>query len=184
MGKIAYVEELPNCEICSTLTGRTVKAGYDAKTIFGVWAYLCEKCFTKYGVGLGTGKGQKLKVRKEPDLELRDLSQYYGTLQYHNVMNTKVTDGIIYIMQNGYSWFVTDALAVIKFPPKKLKRYLEKDYFLSITLELKDGEATMKITDGNYNVLYQQHYTLTDAKRELKLFYDKRVNVLMLSSEY
>jgi len=184
MGKIAYVEELPNCDICSTLTGRTVKAEYDAKTIFGAWAYLCKECFGKYGIGLGTGRGQKLKVRREPDLELRDLSQYHGTLQYHNVMNTNVTDGIIYIMNNGYSWFVTDALAVIKLPPKKLKEYLRKDYFLSITLELKNGEADLKITDGNYNVLYRQHYTVTDAKRELKLFYDARANVLMLSGEY
>jgi len=120
----------------------------------------------------------------KPDLELRDLPYYHGTFQYHNVMGVNVTDGIIYIMQNGYSWFVTDTLAVIKIPPKKLKEYLAKDYFLSITLELKNGEADLEITDGNYNVLYRQHYTLTDAKRELKLFYDKRTNVLMLSGEY
>jgi len=58
MGKIAYVLELPNCDICKDGT----KAEYDAKTIFGAWGYLCKKCFEKYGIGLGTGRGQKLKV--------------------------------------------------------------------------------------------------------------------------
>ena len=47
------------------------------------------------------------------DLELKDLGQYYGTTQYYNIMGVNITDGVEYIMKNGYSWFVTDTIAVI-----------------------------------------------------------------------
>jgi hypothetical protein len=36
------------------------------------------------------------------------------------------TDGLHHIMQNGYSWFVTDAVAVLKAHPK-LTEYLAHD---------------------------------------------------------
>lgn len=39
------------------------QAAYDAKTVFGPWAYLCEECFEHVGTGLGLGKGQRLKLR-------------------------------------------------------------------------------------------------------------------------
>jgi len=42
------------------------KAAYDGKTTMGPWAYMCGICFAKYGVGLGTGKGQKLVLRDQP----------------------------------------------------------------------------------------------------------------------
>ena len=32
---------------------------YDAMTIFGPWADLCEDCFKKIGIGLGIGLGQQ-----------------------------------------------------------------------------------------------------------------------------
>jgi len=35
-------------------------ATYDGRTVFGPWAYMCDEHFAHYGVGLGTGKGQKL----------------------------------------------------------------------------------------------------------------------------
>lgn len=37
-----------------------VEAVYDGKTKEGPWAFMCEKCFKEHGVGLGTGRGQKL----------------------------------------------------------------------------------------------------------------------------
>lgn len=49
-------EEKPTCDYC----GQS-KAHYDAKTKHGPWAYLCEECFQKIGIGLGLGKGQKLE---------------------------------------------------------------------------------------------------------------------------
>lgn len=52
-----FVEKLPKCDFCSAT------ASYDGRTKMGPWAYMCEECFQKYGVGLGVGRGQKLKLR-------------------------------------------------------------------------------------------------------------------------
>ena len=46
---------LPKCQLCDEA------AKYDAKTKMGPWGFLCEECFKKHGVGLGVGKGSKLK---------------------------------------------------------------------------------------------------------------------------
>lgn len=68
--KSTVVEELPDCDYCKQ-EGRTPpeKAEYDGKTKHGPWAYMCEEHFNKYGVGLGTGLGQKLvrPIRPECD---------------------------------------------------------------------------------------------------------------------
>jgi hypothetical protein len=117
------------------------------------------------------------------DLELKSLEHFIGTQNYYNVMGVNVTDGIKYIMDNGYSWFVTDAVAVIK-AHKGVKKYLAEDDFLCIQLKVNKEEmkAKMVIDNGDGKVLYTQKYDFTDAKRDLKLFYTG--NVLMLASEY
>jgi len=114
---------------------------------------------------------------KMEDNELKDLGSYTGTENYYKMMGALVTDGVKYIMDNGYSWFVTDALAVIK---TKFKN----EEFLTIKLQVNKEKqtATMLITDGNNNVLYKQDYKYTDAKVNLTLFFTD--NVLLLSSEY
>lgn len=43
------------CDFCGK------EAEYDGKTKFGPWAYMCQQCFARYGIGLGLGRGQKLK---------------------------------------------------------------------------------------------------------------------------
>ena len=111
----------------------------------------------------------------EPDLYLRDIDSYIGTERYYNLLGIYVTDGVNYIMKNGYSWFVTDAIAVIRTK-------LRNKNFLAIKLIVKNDQAMMEITDGNDHVFYRQKYKLTDAKRDLTLFYMD--NVLMLSIEY
>ena len=58
LGIEVTVSNIPQCQFCSA------PAAYDAKTHMGPWAYLCEKCFKRHGIGLGLGKGQRL-VRKE-----------------------------------------------------------------------------------------------------------------------
>ena len=125
-------------------------------------------------------------MEEKPDLELKALNSYYGTQNYYQYMGVLFTDGIRYIMENGYSWFVTDAIAVI-VAHQKIRRHLQNDDFLTIKLKLNKDEdgyttADMIFEDGNYNELYRQHYDFTDAKKDLKLFYTG--NVLMLSSEY
>lgn len=53
-----YLTEIPKCNFCDK------PAAYDAKTIMGPWAYLCERHFQTHARGsLGLGRGQKLEKR-------------------------------------------------------------------------------------------------------------------------
>ena len=52
-----FVEKLSQCNFCSET------AAYDGRTKMGPWAYMCEEHFEIQGVGLGIGRGQKLKLR-------------------------------------------------------------------------------------------------------------------------
>ncbi len=49
----------PLCDLCDHTDG-PIYAEYDAKLQFGGWASVCEAHFKRYGVGLGTGRGQRL----------------------------------------------------------------------------------------------------------------------------
>lgn len=65
--KTATVMELPDCDFCK-MEGRKEPAEYDGKTKQGPWANMCQEHFDRHGVGLGTGKGQKLVLpTKQPD---------------------------------------------------------------------------------------------------------------------
>jgi hypothetical protein len=68
-GKIVYgtkpkahtevdVIELPKCDFCDE------PAQYDGKTQIGPWAYMCQRHFTAFGVGLGLGRGQRLVLKE------------------------------------------------------------------------------------------------------------------------
>lgn len=125
-----------------------------------------------------------METEQKPDLELKALGGFIGTQQYYREMGTLYTDGVKYIMENGYSWLVTDALAVIKF-----SRKLRAEPFLVVKLivDLETSEACLTIDDGGKGepakVLYRQKYGYTDAKRkEVNLYFVD--NVLMLASEY
>ena len=53
--KEVKVERLPRCDFC-----KKKEAQYDAKSnLAGIWGNMCENCFFVFGVGLGTGLGQK-----------------------------------------------------------------------------------------------------------------------------
>ena len=114
----------------------------------------------------------------ESDKTLKDLELYHGTEHYYKVLGSKVTDGVYYIMNNGYSWFVTDFLSLVFCKHKNLRNQT----FLSIKLKLEDSKGVMVVTDGDNHVLYEQKYSYTDAKREIDLFFTD--NVLMLAGEY
>jgi hypothetical protein len=117
-------------------------------------------------------------MQKQADLTLKALDHHIGTEHYYNVFGVNVTDSVKYVMNNGYSWFVTDAIAALKFKPK-----LRREPFLTVQLQLtEDHKADMTIIDGNENKLYTQHYEFTDAKRDLTLYFID--NVLLLNSEY
>lgn len=55
---------LPPCDFCS-MRGERKDAQYDAASRMGSWAFMCEDHFRQYGVGLGTGRGQRLVVKGE-----------------------------------------------------------------------------------------------------------------------
>ena len=129
---------------------------------------------TKHVTKNGVVKNNPTSYPKD-DLYLKDLAQYHGTMGYHGVMGTNVTDGVAYIMQNGYSWFVTDAIVILNM---KLKR----PEFASVKLKLKGTTGNTLIEDGNGKLLNKQDYKYTNAKKELTLFYTN--GVLMLSGEY
>lgn len=48
------------CDICH----RPIKDVFiDGKTPFGAWGFMCPGCHLQYGSGLGTGKGQKYRLK-------------------------------------------------------------------------------------------------------------------------
>jgi len=114
------------------------------------------------------------------DLTLKELGNFSGTQQYFRLSpffkDAVGTDGIRYIMTNGYSWLVSDALAVIHMK-------IRDQPFIVVKLTLKeDRKGTVTYTDGNKKVLAKQHYEYTDAKKEVKMYFTN--GVLMLPSEY
>lgn len=58
-------EETENdtCDFCKR--EHKQKAVYDGKTSLGVWAFMCEEHFNRYGMGLGIGVGQKLNDKEK-----------------------------------------------------------------------------------------------------------------------
>jgi hypothetical protein len=59
------VKSFPKCDFCPE------EARYDGMTkIDGHWAYMCESCFSLWGVGLGLGMGQKLVKRRTKKMKI------------------------------------------------------------------------------------------------------------------
>ena len=65
MGDTAYIFKAVDCDFCNML-GLKVEANYDGKTVDGPWAYMCNEHFAARGIGLGTGRGQRLIVGEKP----------------------------------------------------------------------------------------------------------------------
>jgi hypothetical protein len=57
---VARVDRIPNCYFCLNEESKIVPAEFDGKTKLRHWAFMCKEHFDKLGVGLGTGKGQRL----------------------------------------------------------------------------------------------------------------------------
>jgi Family of unknown function (DUF6876) len=123
--------------------------------------------------------GESLESHHEPDLELKSLSSFCGSEHYYRLMGgINATDGVHYIMENGYSWFVTDAAVILRMEPQ-----VRGQDFVVVRLKLlPEGKAKVVFEDGNDNILFEQSYDFTDAKKELELFFAD--DVIMLASEY
>jgi hypothetical protein len=48
--------DAPKCDICGD------DAAYDGKTVMGPWSFMCQDDFEFFGVGLGTGLGQRIVI--------------------------------------------------------------------------------------------------------------------------
>lgn len=64
MAREVVVPTLPHCDLCMAAE-ILATAAYDGKTTHGPWANMCRHCFEQFGIGLGTGKGQRLILRTE-----------------------------------------------------------------------------------------------------------------------
>jgi hypothetical protein len=111
------------------------------------------------------------------NLELLGIENFIGSEHYHTIMGKKVTDGVAYILENGYGWVVTDALVILS-----MKAKVKRESFVTVKLKLEGKGAKIVYDDGNGNILFTQKYEITDAKRELTLFWVD--GILMLNSEY
>ncbi len=61
MSEQVEVTELPKCDFC-------YGQGYvDGQTVYGRWGIMCKVHFAMHGVGLGTGKGQRLVLKTEEE---------------------------------------------------------------------------------------------------------------------
>jgi uncharacterized protein DUF6876 len=115
------------------------------------------------------------------DRMLKALGQFCGTENYYKVIGFNVTDGIHYIMENGYSYLLTDCLAVIAFKP----RLRHADFLvIRFTADPERHEGRFEIReDSDRPILYQQSYGYTDAQvKEIILFYES--GVLLLAGEH
>lgn len=61
-GEAVVVSRHKQCDLHKYQLDQVVEALYDGKTRTGPWANMCQDCFTQHGVGLGTGRGQRLLV--------------------------------------------------------------------------------------------------------------------------
>jgi hypothetical protein len=61
---VLRLHKIPKCDICLSY-GSEREAVYEAKTSFGPWAFLCEKCFDEVGISLKMALGRKVILIKE-----------------------------------------------------------------------------------------------------------------------
>lgn len=60
-GTVAEVATMPLCDFCKSVDPESkVEASFDGRTKMGPWGFMCSTHYGLYGVGLGTGDGQRL----------------------------------------------------------------------------------------------------------------------------
>jgi hypothetical protein len=63
---VLKVHKIPKCDICLS-HGSEKDAVYGAKTSFGPWAFLCQKCFDEVGISLKLGLGRRIVLMEKDD---------------------------------------------------------------------------------------------------------------------
>jgi hypothetical protein len=110
-----------------------------------------------------------------------DLSQFYGTEQYHKTFvfspNLKHTDGVQYFAEQAEAFWFLDIVATEIYP------FSDKYPFMTIYLTVKDGKAEIIVQDGDISRVFQKPIEFTDCPDGVYEFF-LTDNVLMLCSEY
>lgn len=109
-----------------------------------------------------------------------ELRQFYGTEQYYKELFTGIlyTDGFHYFLQKADAyWFLTELALYI------CDKHLRNEEFLGVYLNVKNGKATLKITDGNEKVFFKKNYAYTNCPEgDYTFFYE--YGVLLVPSEH
>jgi hypothetical protein len=109
-----------------------------------------------------------------------DLVAFIGTENWHrHPINRSMllTDGVIYFADQAGAWWLLDIVATEIF------RIQATHPFLVIDLDVNDGKADIRVSDGNDLVLFERHIHFTDAPAGNWRFY-LTDNVVLLPSEY
>lgn len=109
-----------------------------------------------------------------------DLIAFIGTEKWHRHGINKhllLTDGTVYFAETAGCWWFLDIVATEIF------RMQATHPFLVIDLDVNDGKADIRVSDGNDVVLFKRHIHFTDAPDGLWRFY-LTDNVVLLPSEY
>ena len=109
-----------------------------------------------------------------------DLTAFIGTETWHRHpinRSTLLTDGVVYFADQAGAWWFLDIVAT------EVMRFHRMKPFLVIDLIVNDGQADIRVTDGNDAMLFKRHIHFTDAPEGLWRFY-LTDNVVLLPSEY
>lgn len=111
----------------------------------------------------------------------KELAQCYGTQNYYRYVpfSLMYTDGVKLFVEKAEAYWLLSDIAINLVYGKEL----QNEYFLCITLKVKDNKADLIFDDGNGNVLLSKHYKYTDCPEGDWKFYFTD-NVLLIPNEY
>lgn len=110
-----------------------------------------------------------------------DLKQFYGTEYYYPITpNVVITDGVKYFANKAQAyWLVTD-IAINGMMHDKLK----PEKFIVIKTKKANGGINVRYEDGNYNLLLEEDYPLSDLPDDGEYTLWMETNVILLPGEH
>lgn len=106
------------------------------------------------------------------------LACFTGSERFTQYMNSILTDGALYVAESCGAFWLLDIICSVQTISK-----VRQEEFQVFDLNVKDGGATLTVTDGNDGVIYTQNISFTDFPLPSITLW--RVNgTIMLPSEY
>ena len=76
----------PDCDICKHY-GIKTRAVYDGRMALGNWYFMCESCFEKNGIGLGSSTGYRLElITDKIDKDFNNLNKIEVQITHLNLI--------------------------------------------------------------------------------------------------